>query len=121
VYADFQKAKAPFPEEVIESGRQLGCRAMLIDTFDKHGPGLLGNVSTGEIERFVSTARKAEMLVVLGGKITADQLPDLLPLAPDYIAVRGAVCRGGRAARLDPQRVKQFARRLRRAYTSPTR
>jgi dihydroneopterin aldolase len=121
VYADFKIAEAPSPEEVIECGRQLGCRAMLIDTFDKHGPGLLGNLSIGEIECLVTAARSANMLIVLGGQISANQLPNLLPLAPDYIAVRGAVCRGDRAARLDPQRVSRFVRRLRHAHASPTR
>jgi uncharacterized protein (UPF0264 family) len=121
VYADFEYAEAPSPEEVIECGRQLGCRAMLIDTFDKHGPGLLGNLSIAEVERLVTAARSANMLVVLGGQISGNQLPDLLPLEPDYIAVRGAVCRGDRAARLDPQLVRRFVRRLRRAHASPTR
>ncbi len=113
VYADFQDADAPAPEEVIEVGCQLGCRAMLIDTFDKRGPGLLGVLSIAEVERFVAAARAANMLVVLGGQITAELLPDLLPLDPDYIAVRGAVCRDNRAGQLDPERIKQFIRRLR--------
>ena len=113
MYADFRNAEAPPPEEVIEVGGQLGCRAMLIDTFDKRGPGLLGVLSIAEIERLAAAARAANMLVVLGGQITADQLPELLPLAPDYIAVRGAVCRDNRAGQLDPERIKQFIRRLR--------
>ncbi len=118
IYADFETAAAPPPDEVIAHGSQLGCRAMLIDTFDKHGPGLLGTLSITEIKRLVTAARAANMLVVLGGQITADHLPDLLPLAPDYIAVRGAVCRGDRAGRLDPDRVRQFLGCL-RASTSP--
>ena len=93
--------------------QRLGCHAMLIDTFDKRGPGLLDHLSLSEIKRLVTSARTANLLVVLGGQIIADHLPDLLPLAPDYIAVRGAVCRGDRAGRLDPDRVRQFARRIR--------
>jgi uncharacterized protein (UPF0264 family) len=113
IYADFESAAAPPPDEVIARGRELACRAMLIDTFDKRGPGLLGHLSLGEIQRLVTSARTANLLVVLGGQIIADHLPDLLPLAPDYIAVRGAVCRGDRAGRLDPDRVRQFGRRIR--------
>ncbi len=121
VYADFQIAEAPAPDEVIACGRQLGCRAMLIDTFDKRGPGLLGTLSIVEIERLAAAARAANMLVVLGGQLNANQLPELLPLDPDYIAVRGAVCRGDRAGRLDAERARRFVRSLRRSRTSPTR
>jgi (5-formylfuran-3-yl)methyl phosphate synthase len=121
VYADFETVEAPPPAEVIECGRKIGCRAMLIDTFDKRGPGLLGNLSIADIKRLATTARDADMLVVFGGQVTSDHLPDLLPLAPDYIAVRGAVCRGSRAARLDPQLVERFVRRMRDAQPSPTR
>jgi uncharacterized protein (UPF0264 family) len=52
------------------------------------------------------------MLVVVGGQITEQDLPVIVPLAPDYIAVRGAVCHGHRAARLDPDLVRQFKGRL---------
>jgi (5-formylfuran-3-yl)methyl phosphate synthase len=120
IYADFESAAAPPPDEVIAHGRELGCHAMLIDTFDKRGPGLLGHLSIGDIKRLVTSARTANLIVVLGGQITVAHLPDLLPLAPDYIAVRGAVCRGDRAGRLDPDRVRQFLGCL-RASTSPTR
>jgi (5-formylfuran-3-yl)methyl phosphate synthase len=113
IYADFESAAAPPPDEVIAHGRELGCRALLIDTFDKRGPGLLGHLSLGEIKRLVTSARTANLLVVLGGQITVAHLPDLLPLAPDYIAVRGAVCRGDRAGRLDLDLVRHFARRIR--------
>jgi uncharacterized protein (UPF0264 family) len=112
VYADFKNAGAPHPEKVIDCGRQLGCRAMLIDTFDKRGPGLLGTLSIVEIERVIADARAANMLVVLGGQLTSGHLPELLPLAPDYIAVRGAVCRADRASRLDPARVRRFCCQL---------
>jgi (5-formylfuran-3-yl)methyl phosphate synthase len=108
VYADFAIAHAPPPDEIIDYGHQIGCRAMLIDTFDKRGPGLLGILSIAEIKRLVIAARDAQMFVVLGGQITKDHLPDLQPLEPDYIAVRGAVCRGDRSGRLDPVRLRQF-------------
>jgi (5-formylfuran-3-yl)methyl phosphate synthase len=112
VYADWQRAEAPPPGEVIDRGYRIGCRAMLIDTFDKRGPGLLGLWPLAELERMIAVARAAEMLVVIGGQITDRDLPVLLPLAPDYIAVRGAVCHGHRAARLDPDLLRQFKGQL---------
>jgi uncharacterized protein (UPF0264 family) len=113
VYADWQRAEAPPPGDVIAIGHRAGCRAMLIDTFDKRGPGLLGLWPLALLEKTIDAARSAEMLVVAGGQITDRDLPVLLPLAPDYIAVRGAVCRGHRAGSLDPNLVRRFKRRLR--------
>jgi uncharacterized protein (UPF0264 family) len=108
IYADSERAQAPSPVEVIDRGQRLGCRAMLIDTFDKRGPGLLGLWTLAELERTIAAARAAELLVVIGGQVIDRDLPILLPLAPDYIAVRGAVCANDRTSRLDPARVRQF-------------
>ena len=108
VYVDWERAEAPSPFEVIDRGHRLGCRAMLIDTFDKRGPGLLGLWTLAELERTIAGARAAEMLVVIGGQVIERDLSALLPLLPDYIAVRGAVCRSDRTARLDRARVRQF-------------
>jgi dihydroneopterin aldolase len=112
VYADWQQAEAPPPGEVISVGRRIGCRAMLIDTFDKQGPGLVGLWSLAEVQTIITAARDAEMLTVIGGQITEPDLTALLRLTPDYIAVRGAVCTGSRTARLNPDRVRQFIRAL---------
>ncbi|HEV3418303.1 MAG TPA: (5-formylfuran-3-yl)methyl phosphate synthase [Pirellulales bacterium] len=114
VYADWQIARSPEPDEVIEQGHRLGCRAMLIDTFDKRGPGLLGLWSIDDLRKCVAAARAVGMFVVLGGQVTEQHLPKLLPLEPDFIAVRGAVCSGDRAARLDSALVMHFKRRLAR-------
>lgn len=112
VYADWRRAEAPPPNEVIETGRQLGCRAMLVDTFDKRGPGLLGVWSLEDIKRTIEVAKNAGMVVVLGGQIGEPHLPQLLALCPDYIAVRGAVCQGDRGGRLDPNRVRELKEAL---------
>jgi (5-formylfuran-3-yl)methyl phosphate synthase len=108
VYADCERAVSPSPFEIIDHGQRLGCRVMLVDTFDKRGPGLLGLWTLAELKRTIAAARAAEMLIVIGGQIIDRDLPALLPLLPDYIAVRGAVCRNGRTAHLDPARVRQF-------------
>ncbi|HEX3997823.1 MAG TPA: (5-formylfuran-3-yl)methyl phosphate synthase [Pirellulales bacterium] len=108
VYADWQVAKSPEPESVLHYAERLRCRAVLIDTFDKHGPGLLALWSFDLLARFVTAARGAGMLVVLGGQIRAEQFESFLPLAPDFIAVRGAACCGDRAGRLDPRRVERL-------------
>lgn len=112
LYADWSLAASPPRDWVLRCAKQLRCRALLVDTFDKRGPGLLGLWRLEELGRCVETARDAGLLVVLAGQVTAEQFEQLVPLAPDFIAVRGAVCRGDRSGRLDPRRVEQLCRRL---------
>ena len=52
------------------------------------------------------------MLAVLAGSLTAASIEQLLPLDPDYVGVRGAVCDNTRAGRLNPLRVRELKRLL---------
>lgn len=126
VYADWQVAESPPPEIVLLGARELKCHAMLVDTFDKRGPGLLGVWSSAQLADCVRAARDAGLLVVLGGKIREEHLDRLMSLEPDFIAVRGAVCRGDRSGTLDPRRIEEFRARLMRiasgaAFASPAK
>jgi uncharacterized protein (UPF0264 family) len=112
IYADWQRAEAPPPAEVVSAGCRLGCRAMLIDTFDKQGPGLLALWSVAEIRNTIAAGRDADMITLIGGQIAQRDLSVLLPVSSDYIAVRGAVCSSSRTSRLDPDRVREFVRAL---------
>jgi uncharacterized protein (UPF0264 family) len=108
-YADWGGAAAPDVWEVLEVGRQLGCRALLIDTFDKGGGALGAHLTLTELERIVAATRKAEMACVLAGRLGSREIAEILPLGPDYIAVRGAACAGGRTGRIDASRVRRLA------------
>ncbi len=125
LYADWQAAESPPPEIILHCAKELHCRALLIDTFDKRGPGLLGVLPLDELADCVRAARDADMLVVLGGQIREEYLVRLLAMEPDYIAVRGAVCRGDRTGAVDRARVEHFRSRMIRAasgaaFASPT-
>jgi uncharacterized protein (UPF0264 family) len=119
LYADWSAAGSPTRNLVLRYAQRLHCRALLVDTFDKRGPGLLGLWSAAALARCVAAARSAGLLVVLGGQVTEKQFDRLLPLSPDFIAVRGAVCRGDRSGRLDPQRVARLCERLQNARFEP--
>jgi uncharacterized protein (UPF0264 family) len=107
-YADWRQAEAPPPRAVVEAGRTLGCRAWLIDTCAKHAGGLLDHVSIEELSDLIAFARRGGMLTVLAGSLTLESIPRVLPLSPDYIAVRGAVCRGGREGVLNRDLVRRL-------------
>jgi (5-formylfuran-3-yl)methyl phosphate synthase len=116
-YADWRDANAPSPADVLRHASRLGCRAALVDTFDKSGGGLFDRWSLAEVERFVSAAHEARLLVVLGGSLDQKSIPAAAALRPDYIAVRGAACRGSRHGPIDEQNVRRLIAEVARLRT----
>jgi len=110
VYADWRTAVAPAPEAVLQQAQRLGCRAVLVDTFDKTGGRLSDHWPLDGVADFVRQVRSSGQKVVLAGSLALECLPEVLALEPDYLAVRGAVCVGGRGGRISPQRVRRLAR-----------
>lgn len=109
VYADWQSTGAPSPSEVLEAAQSNGCAALLIDTFDKARGPLTAHLSTSDINSILAAAKNASLTTVLAGSLTLDLARELSSLAPDYFAVRGAVCRGSRTGSVDEELVRVFA------------
>ncbi|MFO0936194.1 MAG: (5-formylfuran-3-yl)methyl phosphate synthase [Gemmataceae bacterium] len=107
-YADAKRAKSIAPSEVAKFARRYRYRAFLLDTFLKDGKTLLDFMKLPEIADIVTSLTAAGIKVALGGSLKLEQVKLLLPLGPDYLAVRGAVCVGGRGTALDPVRVKKW-------------
>ena len=110
IYADDRAAGAPRPRDILETGVRFGCRAVLVDTFDKSGGGLLDHWSPGDVRGLIEQGRRAAVLVVLAGSLDLRSIRTLLPLRPDYFAVRGAACDGDRAAAISAARVRALAK-----------
>jgi uncharacterized protein (UPF0264 family) len=106
LYADWHTARSPAPRELLIACREHRVDVLLVDTFDKSQGGLLDVWPLIELEQLVHAARDLGLMIVIGGSLTIETLPRVLPLAPDYIAVRGAACTGGRDGPIDPQRVR---------------
>lgn len=108
IYADWEAARAPHPELVLEAALASDdCGGILIDTFDKTNPSPVDL----SYRRWIERARSAGRLVALGGGIDLDAIARLGSLKPDIFAVRGAACYGGnRHNAVDPSRVSQLAR-----------
>lgn len=109
VYADWREAAAPAPEEVIDQAARLQCGAVLFDTFDKKRGNLIDHLSIEQLDRFSSMIRNRAMRIVFGGSLNTRSAARLLPLRPDYIAVRGAVCRQKRTGCIDRALVEELA------------
>lgn len=94
-YADFDRARAPAPEAVIDCAAGIGCTMLLIDTADKRGPGLLAARPRADLVRWVAGARAHGLAVVLAGRINIAEIPVVMTFAPDLVALRSAVCSNG--------------------------
>lgn len=108
VYADWQLAAAPRPESVLEAAASNDVSMLLVDTFDKSAGNLLAHWSPAEVQSFAARVRCAGMKMALAGSLNIDDLPQFSDVPCDFIAVRGAACRGGREGTID----EQFTRRL---------
>ena len=112
VYADWQSAGAPSPDKVLSAAIESSCSALLIDTFDKSRGSISTYFSLQELKHFLSAARAANLTTVLAGSLTPVLVRELLPLAPDFLAVRGAVCRGGRTGTVEESLVADLVQML---------
>ncbi len=111
-YADWQSAGAPDPWTVLAEAARLGCAAVLVDTWDKSRGSLIAHLDLAELGRWVAAAQETGLTTALAGSLGWTEMDDVLALTPDYVAVRGAVCKGGRAGQLDAVLVHRLARRL---------
>jgi (5-formylfuran-3-yl)methyl phosphate synthase len=108
VYADWIGCQAPPPLEIIHQAARLRCQAILFDTHDKSGGNLFAYLPTDQLKRLVAMIRRAGQQVVLGGSLEGQAITTACRLRPDYIAVRGAACRGSRRGSVDLERVRSL-------------
>lgn len=112
-YADWQAARAPRPEVVIAGAAAIPrCRAVLIDTHAKLGAGLLDLAPPVILRGWITAARAAGLRIAIAGQLPLERLDTAAGLGPDVVAVRGAVCIGGRAGPVCPARVRAASRRI---------
>jgi len=109
IYADWSAAAAPAPRAVTEQARSAGCRAVLVDTCHKQHGGLLDAWSVDECRLLLEELDRQGLRSVFAGSLRRQDILRLLPLTPDFVAVRGAVCEGDRAGRISPRLVQELA------------
>ncbi len=108
-YADHVKAKSIPAAEIAKFAKRYRYTAFLLDTFGKDGKSLLDHMTAAEVVEIVQSLKKGGVKVAVGGSLKLEQLKQILPAEPDWLAVRGAVCVGGnRDGDLDPVRVKKW-------------
>ncbi len=108
-YADWWRAAAPAPELILAAAARAGAATVLIDTFDKSGPGLFATVPVQTVAAWRVTAAAAGLQLALAGRLAAADVATAFRLGSDICGVRSAACRGGRHGHLDPARVRGLA------------
>ncbi len=109
IYADHLIASSPLPEVILHQAIEFECAAILFDTFSKANGNLFDHVGEQELRQLCREAKQSGLKVVLAGSLRGDLILRGLELEPDYIAVRGAVCRGDRRAAVDQSLIKSLA------------
>jgi uncharacterized protein (UPF0264 family) len=103
VYADWRAARAPSPTAVLQAAMQQGCKAVLVDTFDKRGGSLVDLWPFEKLAPWIDRVRQNGLMAVVAGSLTLESVGTVAALLPDYVAVRGAACRSGREGQVCPE------------------
>jgi len=115
-YSDWQRAESPSPRVVAQLAQEHRFEAFLIDTFVKDGTTLLDWIPSHVLRVLISELRSQGIRVALAGSIGRTMIEELLLLEPDWIAVRGAVCRGGRVGPVCSDKVLELSRLVKGAF-----
>jgi (5-formylfuran-3-yl)methyl phosphate synthase len=105
VYADWRRSGAPPPDEVLAAAVEIRCPALLVDTWDKSAGGLFEHWLPNDVASFCQLARRRDLAVVLAGSLQSTDLAAAVRCGPNLVAVRGAVCDGGRGGTISSARV----------------
>lgn len=78
-----------------------GFAGAMLDTADKAGGSLCAHQDSRALARFVTQARANGLICGLAGSLALEDIGLLLPLRPDYLGFRTALCGGDRTGALD--------------------
>jgi uncharacterized protein (UPF0264 family) len=114
-YADAHCVASLTPGALTKAAVRAGTAGVLLDTANKHGPGLRNLLSQRALTSWISNAHEAGLLVAVAGRLLADDLGFVRDAGADIAGVRGAACEGGRTGRVTTEHVRQL-----RMLTGPT-
>lgn len=108
-YADAARVAAPDVAAVLRAALETHAAALLIDTCIKDETRLFDWLSAAQLRAVCAECRRGQLKVALAGRVMHEDIPQLMEIAPDIVAVRGAVCSGGdRSGRVSAVRVSEL-------------
>jgi uncharacterized protein (UPF0264 family) len=116
-YADWQCARAPAIDDVFALAARRRHSVLLVDTYCKDAarslgrpPTLLDWLPATWIEGMCRRCRAEEVRIALAGCLGPAEIRQLSRAKPDWFAVRGAACEGGRRGIVSAARVRELVR-----------
>ncbi len=79
---------------LIPSLAAAGFKGVMLDTASKDGSRLINHLDIAGLQQFVDLAHAAGLIAGLAGSLEPPDIARLLPLEPDLIGFRGALCSG---------------------------
>lgn len=120
LYADWQSAESPPPQEILDAVTENPCSAVLIDTFHKTGRSLVEILSPDELLAIAERVHQLDLPFAVAGSLRVEDLPQIQPLAPQIVAIRSAACRDGqRSGPICRVAVQNFREKLFHALPVP--
>ncbi len=84
-----------------------GFKGVMLDTAGKDGKRLIDHLDISALQRFLDLAHAAGLSAGLAGSLEAPDIARLLPIGPDLLGFRGALCSGkDRAKTIDAAQVR---------------
>jgi (5-formylfuran-3-yl)methyl phosphate synthase len=118
-YADADRAAGLDARVIVDAAAHAGAAGVLLDTADKHGPGLRALMTPAALACWVAVAHDAGLRVALAGQLTLDDLDYVKDAGADIVGVRGAACEGGRRGRVTADKVRLLQLAVRRSGPAP--
>lgn len=112
-YVDHRRASAPPVQEMCHVAIQERASVFLLDTAVKDGTTLVDWISVGELMNLAQRCLAGGVRLALAGGLSETAIQSLRGVQPDWFAVRGAACRGGREGMVDAERVRRLSAILR--------
>jgi uncharacterized protein (UPF0264 family) len=115
-YADWQCARAPSVDEVFGFAAERQGSVLLLDTHCKEArpgsarPTLLDWIRPAQVHELCEHCRAAGLRIALAGSLGMAEIAELSPAVPNWFAVRGAACEGGRDGNVSVAKVEALAR-----------
>ncbi len=111
-YGDWKNCGAPPPEEVILAGVENECSYVLLDTNCKT-QCLFDYCTEKQLDEWSKLTKTHNMRLVVAGSIRKEQFPLIVDRwTPEYVAVRGAACTGGRNSSVSESLVSELKEQL---------
>lgn len=102
--------------DLIPCMAEAGFAGVMVDTAGKVSGSLTQHLTPAQLRHFLDAAAKSNLFAGIAGSLRVSDVPSLVPLMPDVLGFRGALCRSGdRTGPIDLTCVRHVRQALDRA------